>query len=152
VTLFRNFGSKEHLLAAVVGSAFAASGRAAKAQGRRSLRADLEDFAQSYEALLVANLPLIRTMIGEIHRHASCENQALKGIFMPMREALVRRIALARRAGEARSGVDPAVAADLFAGTIFSAVLRRAALKRRTEYSPGAYRAASIETFLRGIR
>jgi AcrR family transcriptional regulator len=152
VTLFRNFGSKEGLLAAVVGTAFSGGGREAKAPEARGLRADLEAFAESYEKLLVANLPLIRTMIGEIHRHASCEHQALKGIFMPMREALVRRIARARSEGDVRAGVDPAIAADLFAGMIFSAVLRRAALKRPTEYSPSAYRAACVETLLRGIR
>jgi hypothetical protein len=82
----------------------------------RSLRADLESFARRYEELLVANLPLIRTMIGEIHRHADCERQALKGIFWPMRAALVERIRPRLQAGEARPGLNPAVAADLFAG------------------------------------
>jgi AcrR family transcriptional regulator len=153
VTLFRQFGTKEHLLEAVVGKAFGRGSRApgTPALAARSLRADLESFAGDYEALLVANLPLIRAMIGEIHRHAVCERQALRGIFWPMRAALVRRISLARRRGEAKPGLDPAVAADLFAGSIFSSVLRRSTATRRSEYSAAAYRDACVSVFLGGI-
>jgi AcrR family transcriptional regulator len=153
VTLFRQFGTKEHLIEAVVGSAFGTGGPAPRRRprGARSLRADLASFARSYEALLVANLPLIRTMIGEIHRHAVCQQQALKGIFWPMRAALVKRITLACKRGEARHGLDPAIAADLFAGTILSSVLRRTTLRRRTEYSAAAYREACVGMFLDGI-
>ncbi len=152
VTLFRQFGSKEHLIEAVVGNAFGRTGAARAAAGAaRPLRADLEAFARAYEALLVDNLPLIRTMIGEIHRHALCQQQALKGIFWPMRAALVKRITAACRSGEARAGLDPAVAADLFAGTIFSAVLRRTTLRRRSEYTAAAYRDACVGVFLSGI-
>ncbi len=154
VTLFRQFGTKEHLLEAVVGSAFGAGPRAARGAPRPaagSLPSDLREFASRYEALLVDNLPLIRAMIGEIHRHAVCQHQALKGIFSPMRAALVRRIRLACRNGEARTGLDPALAADLFAGTIFSSVLRRSTLRRRTEYTESAYREACVGVFLTGI-
>jgi AcrR family transcriptional regulator len=153
VTLFRHFGTKEHLIEAVVGTTFGPSGEAPgiAERGARSLRQDLESFAGSYEALLVANLPLIRTMIGEIHRHALCQHQALKGIFWPMRAALVKRIRLACKEGEARTGLDPAVAADLFAGAIFSWVLRRTTTRRRSEYSSTDYREACIGVFLDGI-
>jgi AcrR family transcriptional regulator len=153
VTLFRQFGTKEHLIEAVVGKAFGKGSKApgAPAGAARSLRADLESFAGDYEALLVANLPLIRTMIGEIHRHAVCERQALRGIFWPMRAALVKRISLACRRGEAKSGLDPAVAADLFAGSIFSSVLRRSTATRRSEYGAAAYRDACVSVFLGGI-
>jgi AcrR family transcriptional regulator len=153
VTLFRQFGTKEHLIEAVVGSAFggSAKAKAGPATAAGSLRADLESFAKTYEALLVENLPLIRTMIGEIHRHALCQRQALRGIFWPMRAALVKRIRLACRNGEARPGLHPAVAADLFAGSILSSVLRRTTLKKRREYSPGAYRDACVGVFLNGI-
>src|SRR5271170_4257476 len=116
VTLFRNFGTKEHLIEAVVGSAFGKAKAPAAAPGaprRASLRADLVSFARRYEELLEANLPLVRTMIGEIHRHAVCEHQALKGIFWPMRAALVDRLRLARVAREARPGLNPSVVADL---------------------------------------
>ena len=154
VTLFRHFGTKEHLIEAVVGKAFGQEGR--PSEGRqtgeaRGLRADLEAFAVRYEALLVANLPLIRTMIGEIHRHAVCQQQALKGIFWPMRAALVKRITLACRTGEARPGLNPAVAADLFAGAILASVLRRATLRRGREYGEPEYHDAWVDVFLNGI-
>ena len=154
VTLFRHFGTKEHLIEAVVGSAFGAEGHPADAivRGRQRLRADLVAFARRYDALLVANLPLIRTMIGEIHRHALCQQQALKGIFWPMRAALVERLALARSTGEARPGIQPEVAADIFAGAIFASVLRRGGSHRRREYSAAHYRAACVDVFLSGIR
>jgi AcrR family transcriptional regulator len=153
VTLFRNFGTKEHLLEAVVGSKF---GRTAKAEpvalAKRPLAEDLGSFALKYETLLVANLPLVRAVIGEIHRHALCQHDALKGIFWPMRKALVERIAEASRDGEVRKGVRPSVAADLFAGTIFAAVMRRTSLRKTQDYSAAEYRASSIDVFLRGIR
>ncbi len=154
VTLFRHFGTKEHLIEAVVGTAFGTPGQAvADTPGGagRSLRADLESFAGRYEALLVANLPLIRTMIGEIHRHAVCQQQALKGIFWPMRDALVKRIAVACRKGEARPGLNPAVVADLFAGAILASVLRRSTFKRWPEYCDSDYRGAWLDVILNGI-
>jgi AcrR family transcriptional regulator len=154
VTLFRNFGTKEHLLEAVVGSTFglpAAGTRNPSSRVDRSLRADLNEFAERYEALLVANLPLVRAMIGEIHRHAVCQHEALKGIFWPMREALVRRLASASAEGEAMPGLNASIAADLFAGTIFSAVIRRTSLRKAQDYSAAEYRKSCVDVFLRGI-
>jgi AcrR family transcriptional regulator len=154
VTLFRHFGTKEHLIEAVVGSAFGSEGPAGAGLRRvgRSLRDDLATFASRYEALLVANLPLIRTMIGEIHRHAVCEHQALKGIFWPMRAALVERLGKARATGEARPGLESTVAADIFAGAIFASVMRRGRRLKRCEYSAADYREACLEVFLKGIQ
>ena len=141
VTLFRLFGTKEHLIEAVVGSAFGGAGPAAGPPGgARGLRADLAQFARRYEDLLVANLPLIRTMIGEIHRHAVCQHQAL-----------IERIALACKTGEAKPGLNPAVAADLLAGAIFSSVIRRARPRTRRDYSASEYREACVDVFLGGI-
>jgi len=154
VTLFRHFGTKEHLIEAVVGSAFGPEKRPAEGRGdggALGLRADLESFAARYEALLVENLPLVRTMIGEIHRHAVCQQQALKGIFWPMREALVKRITLACRTGEARVALNPAVVADLFAGAILASVLRRSTFRRLREYADCDYTKAWVDVFLSGI-
>jgi AcrR family transcriptional regulator len=154
VTLFRHFGTKEHLLEAVVGSAFGIATRTPDREvppATGSLRSDLEAFSRRYEALLMENLPLIRTMVGEIHRHAVCQHQALRGIFLPMREALTERLRAACRLGEARPDVNPLVAADLFAGTIFSEVLRRETLRKPQGYSSAEYRKAGVNIFLRGI-
>ena len=153
VTLFRQFGSKEHLIAAVVGSEFGPASQVAAQAGRSngSPRDYLASFAQRYEALLMANLPLILTMIGEIRRHAGCEHQALKGIFWPMRAALVERLKQAAASGEARRDIKPALVADFFSGAIFSSVIRGAKRPGRREYGAAAYRAASLDILLSGI-
>jgi AcrR family transcriptional regulator len=150
VTLFRNFGTKEHLIEAVVGNAFGRKGDAAPS-GSHGLRADLVSFAKRYEDLLVANLPLVRTMIGEIHRHAVCQHQALKGIFWPMRDALVERLRTAGKSGELRSRLNPSVAADLFAGSIFSGVIRSERALSAKEYRASEYRDACVDIFLNGV-
>src|SRR5580700_3153221 len=72
VTLFRQFGTKEHLIEAVVGLAFGPGAHATPTEPVRAspnLRADLDGFARRYAARLRENLPLIRTLIGEVHRH-----------------------------------------------------------------------------------
>jgi hypothetical protein len=111
----------------------------------------MAEFARRYEDLLVANLALIRTMIGEIHRHALCQHQALQGIFSPMRAALVERLGRASKSGEARPGLNPSLAADLFAGAIFSSVLRRAGPGTRRDYCATQYREACVDIFIHGI-
>ena len=151
VTLFRNFGTKERLIEAVVGSEFGGARPAGTGPSGRGLRADLVSFARRYEELLEANLPLIRTMIGEIHRHAVCQHQALKGIFWPMRSALVDRLRAARRSGEVRPGFNPAVAADLLSGMIFSGVMRSAKSMRTRDYRASEYREACVRVLLDGI-
>ena len=153
VTLFRHFKTKEGLIEAVVGSQFGSPSGAAARAGRpgASLREDLAAFARRYEGLLMANLPLILTMIGEIRRHADCEHQALKGIFWPMRAALVERLRLAAASGEARPDLNPALSADVFSGAIFSSVIRSAKRLGRREYTDAQYREAWLELFLGGI-
>jgi AcrR family transcriptional regulator len=153
VTLFRHFGTKEHLIEEVMGSAFGGvSARTRPVAGRvRSLRADLRAFADDYEALLLENLELIRTVVGEIHRHADCQQKALKGIFWPMRSALVRRIQRACTTGEARTGTNPCAVADILAGAVLASVLRRSSVKTARGYRPDEYREACVSLLVDGI-
>ena len=154
VTLFRQFGTKEHLIEAVVGRAFGPVRRVTPpdaAPASASLRADLDAFAGSYSAWLQENLPLIRTLIGEVHRHQLCEHQALHGIYRPMRAALVGRLELARERGEIARSSEPAIAADLFAGMIFAGVLKRTRSLSPLEYRADEYRKACVDLFIRGI-
>ena len=77
VTLFRHFQTKDRLLAAVVGQNFGANspaGQSTPPSPTADLRHDLLAIAAHYEKLLVENLPLVRTMLGEIHhRHRDHE-------------------------------------------------------------------------------
>lgn len=147
VTLFRHFHSKERLIAAVIGENFGL--QAAQAQPPApvptgNLRTDLTEHARRYEELLKANLPLIRTMIGEVQHHGDHEQQVSQAIFRPLREALVARLRTAAAEGPLPGDASPEVLADLFAGMIFTGVLRRDFAHKKLEYSAASYQAAAV--------
>ena len=68
-----------------------------------------------------------------------------------MRSALVERLRSACESGEARRGLNPAVAADLLAGMIFSGVLRSAKPAKVPDYRASEYREACVDILLNGI-
>jgi AcrR family transcriptional regulator len=146
VTLFRHFGTKERLTAAVIGKTFTHE-QAEVAADSADLHADLMDYARRYDAQLTANLPLIRTVLAEIHRHRDYEHQVLHAIFRPMRVSLIERLERA----DLRPGVTPAIAADLFASMIFTAVLKRSKPMSAPEYSLDQYRDAAVAVLIGGI-
>lgn len=154
VTLFRHFQTKDRLLAAVVGLNFgprAEGTTAAPPPVTPNLRADLLEHARRYEKALQLNLPLVRTMIGEIqHRHRDQEKQVFHGIFRPVKAAMLARIEIAQAAGEIRNDLRSDVLADLFGGMIFTGVLRRAAPDIKLDYSASAYLEAAVDLVLRG--
>lgn len=148
VTLFRHFQSKERLIAAVVGENFGPDSVAQQEKPVTStgdLRHDLTDHARRYEQLLSDNLPLIRTMIGEIRHHSSHERQVFKAIFRPLRESLLARLNQAVTRGELPRGSHPEILADLFSAMIFTGVLRRATPHVALEYSADHYRDAAVD-------
>ena len=153
VTLFRLFRSKERLLAAVVGETFGDRNPLAQTalpDFTGNLRADLTLYASHYERVLVKNFPLIRTFIGEIQRHQGCEQQALHGIFRPLRVGLIQRLDDAKARGELHRDSDLTVLADLFTGMLLTGVLRRASPLKKLEYSPAKYRRDAVELIIRG--
>ncbi|WP_255558813.1 TetR/AcrR family transcriptional regulator [Horticoccus luteus] len=154
VTLFRHFQTKDGLISAVVGENFAESGAApvgALPAPTDDLRADLENLARHYEALLKANLPLVRTMLGEVqHRHGGHEKQVFRAVFAPLKAALAERIRAARDQDELRPEFRADVLADLLGGMIFTGVLRRSSPDIKLEYTATAYRQAAIDLVLSG--
>lgn len=154
VTLFRHFQTKDGLLAAVVGEAFGQTLDADPCDTipfSDDLRADLVAQARHYEKLLKHNLPLVRTMLGEIqHHHREQEKQVFVGIFGPIKAAMLARIKAAQEHGELRRDLQPDVLADLFASMIFTGVLRRAAPDIRLEYPASTYLEAAVDLVLRG--
>ncbi len=151
VTLFRHFRTKERLLSAVVHDNFGAGRAEAPAPpvSTGDLRHDLTAYAQLYERRLEENMPLIRAMVGEIQHHGRNEREVFQSIFWPLRQALVQRLEVSRAAGEIRCGA-PHVLADLFAGMIFTGVLRRAAAHVHKEYSGSEYLKTAVDILLRG--
>jgi AcrR family transcriptional regulator len=151
VTLFRVFGSKDRLLAEVVSKAFPESAQAKPELGTGNLRQDLLSYAQLYERKLTENLPLVRTLIGEIqHFDKSQERQVFHGIFGPIRAALVTLLKKARDDKRIRRNVSPVILADLFNGMIFSQVLRRSSPHSCPVYSLKDFHRYAVETLLRG--
>ena len=161
VTLFRHFQSKEKLLSAVLQRTFAspeeavqplenAPESATSAVGANDLRAGLQRYAREYQELLQRNILLIRTLIGEIHRHGGHEKQVLTGIFMPLKTGLIAMIDEARARGTVRAEIDPLIAADLLGSLIFMEVLRRTS-PFKPEYSTETYLENALDVFARGI-
>ena len=153
VTLFRHFQSKEKLLTAVLQRTFAGQEEtlpADQAVEPEDLRAGLRRYARGYAELLQSNILLVRTVIGEIHRHAEHEKQVLRGIFAPLKVELVALIREARERGTVRADVDPVIAADLLGGLIFMEVLRRTS-PFTPDYSTEVYFDAAVDVFARGI-
>ena len=163
VTLFRHFQSKEKLLAAVVQRTLDAQDAAlvlppASAPGRppgaapapSDLRADLLQCARRYAQFLQSHMPLLRTLIGEIHRYNEHEARVIKGIFAPLKAELLATVRSAQQTGKLRPGIDPTVAADAFGGMIFMDALRRSG-PTVPDYPAGEYQAACVDLFVRGI-
>lgn len=153
VTLFRHFQSKDGLIAAVIRENFGAAAIQAHQVPpvlTSDLREDLTKHAVRYDELLKENLPLIRTMIGEIHHHADHERQVFKAIFRPLRESLLARLQAASADGHLIANVDPEILADLFLGMIFTGVLRRNVPHLKLEYTAETYLEAAVDLVVRG--
>jgi AcrR family transcriptional regulator len=151
VTLFRHFGSKEGILAAVVARSFGVRPEAAHMADTGDLAADRAGWAARYESQLRENLLLVRTCVGEIHRHQAYEGRVLHAIFAPLRSALIDRLKKAADRGEGGSAADPEIVADLLSGMIFTGVLREASGVKPRSYSPASYRAAALRTIQRAL-
>jgi AcrR family transcriptional regulator len=155
VTLFRHFQSKDRLIAAVVGDNFGPDASAAQVEipaMTEDFRADLFALARCYDRHLTENLPLVRTMIGESHHlhHSSHERSVFKGIFLPLKEALLHRIEAAKDAGVLRRDLRADALADLFFGMVFTGVLRRGTPHIRVPYSTTEYIESAVTILLEG--
>ena len=163
VTLFRHFQSKEKLLSAVLQQTFgeppevlqnrdesAATAAPKRPLNLTDLRAGLWAYIHNYEGLLQRNILLVRTLIGEIHRHREHEARVLKGIFAPLKVDLMSTILTARDRGLVRTEVDPLIAADLLGSMIFMDVLRRNS-PLAPDYSGQRYLETVLDLFVRGI-
>ena len=154
VTLFRHFKTKEKLLAEVVRRTFDRQEETLAAQPpegeNADLRTTLRRYAQRYHELLERNLPILRTLIGEIHRHQEHEFRVFKGVLGPLKIELLAALQAAQAGGGMRPGIEPRVAADVFGSMIFTEVLRRAS-PYCPDYPAADYVEACVDVFARGI-
>jgi AcrR family transcriptional regulator len=154
VTLFRHFQTKEKLIAAVLQHTFEGQDEAnalPPGDAPADLRTGLARYARRYDELLQGNILLVRTLLGEIHRHREHESRVLKGILAPLKAALVLTIEAARARGEIRPEIDPVIAADLFGSMIFLDVLKRSSPWSMPEYPKRDYLETAVDVLVRGI-
>ncbi len=154
VTLFRHFQTKENLQSAVLQRIIDQQAELLSSQPPlpgADLRASLARYAALYEAVLRQNLPLVKTLLGEHHKHRDYEPRVLRGIFAPLKAELAAAVEKGRRDGSVRQEINPAIAADLLSAMIFTAVLRRGSPFPPREYGHAAYVAAAIEMVARGV-
>ena len=154
VTLFRHFQTKDRLLTAVIGQNFGTGQSPLNAPlppATDNLHADLIALAKHYDNAMNENLPLVRTMLGEIHHHhREQEKQVFRGIFRPLKNAMIMRLEKAKNSGELSPAFTPVLLADLLTAMLFTGALRCASKDLKLEYSPNHYLESAVELVLRG--
>ncbi len=152
ITLFRLFGSKEKLLAAMLERA-ASSQACALADDTAwtgDLARDLLHYAQVFNAVLEANEELIRTLIGEARRHPEHARQLIFEAVQSSRDRFIAYLEAAAARGAIRPDVDVPAASDAFTGMLLSGLLRRPS-QRQLGYSIANYLSTCVDIFVRGI-
>jgi AcrR family transcriptional regulator len=155
VTLFRNFQTKEGLMAAVLEKVFE---RRADPIAEHfdnlpedaSLREVVTAFAESDHAMLMRNIALVRVLVGEIHKFEEHEMKVLRAIFKPRREQLAKRLRTAQARGEVIGSVDPVIVVDQLVGMIFTHALR-SDCPMKLEYGRERYVKACVDLVVRSI-
>jgi len=153
VTLFRHFGNKEKLIAALFGHVLATLNESlgeTEPDGH-NLERDLRRYARRYNEMLTTNEALIRTIIGETRRHPEQARQVMCEAGRSMRERLIGYLRAAQEAGSVRHDVELGPAIDAFTGMLLAGMLRRTGFKKYIDYSGDDYVATVVELFLRGI-
>ena len=153
VTLFRQFGTKDKLLAEVVDRVLPVRApEPAAIPCTEDLAADITAYIDLYASRLHDNLALVRTLIGETHhQHVRHEREVFRCLFRPLKEALVARLEQARASGQIRRTISTEIVADHLKGMIFTDVLRRSAPHARPDYTAHDSFAAAVELFLHGV-
>lgn len=153
VTLFRHFTSKEQLLKAVIENAIALQTEALAhpEAWTQDLRTDLNNYAQMYHAMLMAQEDLIRTFIGEAKRHPEAAKQVIEEAASPLGEKLVAYLQSCQKAGYVRSEVNAEIAVDIFRGMLLTGMLCNNVKSPNQSYSSQEYIATCVDVFVRGI-
>jgi len=153
VTLFRHFGSKEKLIAALFQRAVEeqVESFSESEPEAHNLERGLTRYARRYVKLLTDHEALIRALIGEARQHPEQARQLICEAARPMRERLIAYLRAAQKAGTVRAKVDFAPAVDAFTGMLLAGMLRRTALAGYLDYSVPQYIATVVDLFLRGI-
>ncbi|HYR59113.1 MAG TPA: TetR/AcrR family transcriptional regulator [Chthoniobacteraceae bacterium] len=153
VTLFRHFGSKEKLIAALLERSVAAQAESLSdaEPDANDLSRDIERYARRFNQMLFEHEPLIRTLIGEARRQPEAARQVISDAAKPMRQRLIDYLRAAQKAGSVRRDLKLAPAVDAFTGMLLAGMLRRTSVGKSLDYSQDVFVASVVELFLRGI-
>nr|ACO70869.1 transcriptional regulator TetR family [uncultured Verrucomicrobiota bacterium] len=153
VTLFRHFGSKEKLIAALFERSVSAQIQSlsdSESDGD-DLARDLLRYARKFNQMLFEHEPLIRTLIGEAHRYPEAAREVIQDSVKPMRRRLIAYLRAAQEAGAVRTGLKLAPAVDAFTGMLLSGMLRRTGNPKCLEYAHESFLMTCVELFVCGI-
>ncbi|TCO88433.1 TetR family transcriptional regulator [Chthoniobacter flavus] len=153
VTLFRHFGNKEKLIAALFEHVLANLTESLNITevDAHDLERDIFRYALRYHEMLTANEALIRTILGEAKRHPEQARQVMCEAGRSLRERLIDYLRAAQNAGSVREDVDLGPALDAFTGMLLAGMLRRTSFKSYIDYSADEYLHTVVDLFLRGI-
>jgi AcrR family transcriptional regulator len=154
VTLFRHFGNKEKLLAAMFAQLGAAQSEALSGpeSDEEDLAHDLLHYAERLNEMLFSNEALIRTMIGEAQRQPETARQVIYEASRPLRQRLIAYLERGQRAGLVRRDLDLSPTVDAFTGMMLSGMLRRTSVGTNLEYAQDDYVKAAVDLFIRGVQ
>lgn len=152
VTLFRHFGSKEKLIAALVQRSVEAQVHAwEQTEPGESLEANLRQFAKCFHRLLYEQEPLIRALLGEIHQYPVEARRLISEAALPLRQRLHDSLKSAQQAGRVREDLELTPAIDFFTGTLLAEMLRRTGQSQRLTYTSESFLETAVQIFLGGI-
>jgi AcrR family transcriptional regulator len=150
ITLFRHFGSK----AALIQEALREAGRIPDAQALplepRDPAAELLEWCTAHHARLMSVRAMIRTCMGEVEQRPelmSCAGANPSRVAHELRGYVARLQAR----GMADDDVDPAAAAAMLMGALFTDAMGRDLMPERLPYAPEEAPARYVGLFLRAI-
>ncbi len=152
VTLFRHFGNKSQLFAAMVGHYMDAQKEVLSQtiEQNATFEETLTRFAEVYFQTIGAKADYLRTMLGEMTRHPTEVKQVVIDMMKPMRQQFIHFLEDRQKRGEIRSGVNCEAAMDVFAGMLFSKIVKPCF--NEVSYTNADYIHFCVHLFMRGLQ
>lgn len=150
VTLFRHFGSKTALLSEAMSRAASARERPALPEEPQDPAAELTQWARAYLADLRRCRALVRTSLAEAELHPEIRSPG-NPVPVQTQATLSDYIARLRERGMAAGEYDPAVAATMLMGILFTDGMTRDMLPELFPADPEAAVTDYVRLFLRAI-
>ncbi len=152
VTLFRHFKNKNELLRKAVkcsAKRYEQVYAEASLDSPEDFRRTVRNYAEAYMTKLRENEDLVRTFMGELHRHLKlCRSLFIEGSKIS-REKFMVYLQAAQKAGLVRKDLDAETATDALTGMLLAGGLRRPLAD--SFYPNSRYVETAIDLFLKGI-